>query len=84
MIEPLAQLNPNFIDKNKFSGDGLLCFLDLYTNGLSVNHTVSERYRWTISHLNPYAKKCRENCMNPNTVCPSDCLCRWYKLPVKQ
>jgi len=74
MSETLANLDPNYVDPNKFTGDGLICVLD---QKLYENRPENERFDYM---MNVYGKKCRENCMTPEKICPIDCLCRWYKL----
>jgi hypothetical protein len=62
------------VDPLRFRGSGLGCFLDsevLAKASAALNVTES-------SYMGTHSRKCRENCMSADRVCPDDCLCRWY------
>jgi hypothetical protein len=62
------------IDNLKYKGSGLGCFLDE-----EVSRKTSSALNVTeSSYTSSLSKKCRENCMSVDRICPDDCLCRWF------
>ncbi len=68
-------------DRLKYTGVGVLCWTTRWARQdmlWGVDVTGKPNIQGTWQDVNKECMTCKANCMTPDKVCPSSCICRWF------